>query len=95
MHSTDRNTRTLSDAEKDRRSQQSIEDKRRNELLSRNEIEAEYNFSKRWLELAALNGNGPPMLKISSRMVRYQRGAWEDWLSARTVCSTSEQFQAT
>jgi hypothetical protein len=30
------------------------------ELLSRDDIEAEYSLSRRWLELAALSGNGPP-----------------------------------
>jgi hypothetical protein len=94
MHSSDRSNRPLSEAEKARRAAQSERDKGRQELLTRNDIQNEYRFSKRWLELAALNGNGPPMVKISSRMVRYQRGAWEDWLAARTVGNTSEQFQA-
>ena len=61
------------------------------QLLSRDQIEAEYCLTRRWLELAALSGNGPPMVRISSRMVRYQRGVFEDWLNARTVNSTSEK----
>jgi hypothetical protein len=40
-------------------------------LLSRDEIEAEYGITRRWLELAAHRGDGPPMHKISRRMVRY------------------------
>ena len=64
---------------------------RRLELLSRDDIQGEYGLSRRWLELAALSGNGPPMVKISPRMVRYQRGVFEDWLAARTVRSTSEE----
>lgn len=67
----------------------------RKRLLSRDEIEAEYGISRRWLELAALSGNGPLMVRISTRMVRYQRGAFEDWLAARTVRSTSEKVGAT
>lgn len=67
--------------------QNSIRD---HQLLSRDQIEAEYGLTRRWLEIAALNGGGPPMLKISSRMVRYQRGAFEAWLASRTVKSTSE-----
>ncbi len=64
----------------------------RRELLSRDEIQREYKEpSRRWLELAALRGDGPPMIRISSRMIRYQRGAFEDWLTARTVHSTSEK----
>ena len=68
--------------------------KYRKRLLSRGEIEAEYGLPKRWLELAALSGNGPPMTRISTRMVRYQRGTFEDWLAARTVSSTSETVEA-
>ena len=60
-----------------------------NKLLSRDDIQFEYGLPKRWLELAALSGNGPPYVKISRRMVRYQRGAFEAWLAARTVTSTS------
>lgn len=62
-----------------------------NELLSRDQIEAEYGLSRRWLELAALRGDGPPMVKISWRMVRYRRADFEAWLDARTVRSTSER----
>ncbi|MFT4792828.1 MAG: putative DNA-binding transcriptional regulator AlpA [Paracoccaceae bacterium] len=59
-------------------------------LLSRDEIEDEYGLSRRWLELAALRGDGPPMRKISARMVRYERAEFEDWLKARRVISTSD-----
>ena len=67
----------------------------RKRLLSRDEVEAEYGITRRWLELAALSGNGPPMIRISRRMVRYQRGVFEDWLAARTVRSTSDEIEAT
>ena len=66
----------------------------RKRLLSRDEIETEYGLSRRWLELAALSGDGPPMVRLSRRMVRYQRGAFEDWLAARTVRSTSDPVEA-
>lgn len=62
-----------------------------NALLSRDQIQAEYGLSRRWLELAALRGDGPPMVKISAKMVRYRRAEFEAWLKARTVQSTSEQ----
>ncbi len=62
------------------------------ELLSRDQIQEQYGLSRRWLELAALNGGGPPMVKISTRMVRYQRGAFEEWLTSRTVASTSQPY---
>ena len=67
----------------------------RRELLSRNDIEREYKDpSRRWLEIAALRGDGPPMIRLSRRMVRYQRGVFEDWLASRTVSSTSQPVEA-
>ena len=89
MQSNDRNKQPLSEGEVKRRSEQ-----RRNALLSRDDIQEEYNLTRRWLELAALSGDGPPMVRLSRRMIRYQRGAFEDWLSARTVHSTSEKVEA-
>jgi predicted DNA-binding transcriptional regulator AlpA len=59
-------------------------------LLSRDDIENEFGLSRRWLELAALRGDGPPMRKISARMVRYERAEFESWLEARRVISTSD-----
>ena len=56
-------------------------------LLSRDEIEAEYGITRRWLELAAHRGDGPPMRKISRRMVRYDRAEFEAWLEAHRVDS--------
>ena len=89
MHSEDRTKRPLSEAESSRRVEQ-----RRQSLLSRDDIERDYNLKRRWLELAALTGAGPPMVRLSRRMIRYQRGAFEDWLSARTVRSTSDEIEA-
>lgn len=63
-------------------------------LLSRDEIEAEYGVSRRWLELAALSGEGPPYLKISRRMVRYRRSDLERWLEAHKARSTSDRTRA-
>ncbi|MDF2234962.1 helix-turn-helix domain-containing protein [Albimonas sp. CAU 1670] len=54
-------------------------------LLSRDEIQAEYGITRRWLELAAHRGDGPPMRKISRRMVRYDRAEFEAWLDASKV----------
>lgn len=57
------------------------------ELLSRDDIERETRggITRRWLELAAHRGEGPPMLKISRRMVRYRRRDFNDWLEAQRV----------
>lgn len=57
-------------------------------LLSRDDIEREYGITRRWLELAAWRGDGPPMIKVGNRMVRYRRTDFEDWLRARTVRHT-------
>ena len=89
MQPNDLSKRPLSESEVDRREEQS-----RQALLSRDDIEKNYNLKRRWLELAALSGKGPPMIRISRRMIRYQRGAFEDWLAARTVSSTSEPMEA-
>lgn len=59
-------------------------------LLSREEIQKEYGLSRRWLELAALKGNGPAYVKIGSRTVRYRREEIERWLAEREVRSTSD-----
>lgn len=59
-------------------------------LLSRDQIEVEYNISRRWLELAALTGEGPAFIKIGARTVRYRRNELERWLSEREMRSTSE-----
>lgn len=58
-------------------------------LLSRDDVEQEFGIKRRWLELAAMNGDGPPMVRISARMIRYRRKDIEDWLADRTVRSTS------
>ena len=59
-------------------------------LLSRDDVEREYGISRRWLELAALSGNGPPMVRLTPRMVRYRRDDLEDWIASKTVASTSD-----
>ena len=89
MHANGRKESPLSDAERTRRQEQS-----RRDLLSRDDIEREYKLSRRWLELAALSGEGPPMVRLSRRMIRYRRGIFEDWLDARTVSSTSDEIEA-
>lgn len=57
------------------------------ELLSRDDIERETHggITRRWLELAAHRGDGPPFLKISRRMVRYRRVEFNAWLEAQRI----------
>jgi predicted DNA-binding transcriptional regulator AlpA len=61
-----------------------------NQLLSRDEVFGEFGLTRRWLELAALTGDGPPYVRISRRLVRYQRAVLEAWIAARTRTSTSQ-----
>ena len=60
-------------------------------LLSRDDIEREYGITRRWLELAAWRGEGPPMIKIGNRMVRYRRADFDAWLEARTVSTGDDE----
>lgn len=59
-------------------------------LMSRAQVEAEYGISRRWLEQAALTGNGPSFIKIARRTVRYRRDDLERWLGERQVKSTAD-----
>lgn len=59
-------------------------------LATRKEIEADYGISARWLELAAHRGEGPPMVKISRRMVRYRRDDIEAWLAEHRIDNSAE-----
>lgn len=59
-------------------------------LLSRIEVETLFGISKRFLEIAALRGDGPPMIKIGKRMVRYRVADLRAWLTKRTVLNTSQ-----
>lgn len=55
------------------------------ELLTRDEVQARYGLSRRWLELAAHRGEGPAMVKISRRMVRYRAADIEAFINARVI----------
>ncbi len=58
-------------------------------LLNRREVEAEFGISARFLEISAVRGDGPPMVKIG-RAVRYRIADLRQWIEARRVSSTSE-----
>lgn len=64
----------------------------RERLIDRREAEA-LGLSRRFLELAALKGDGPPFIKIG-RSVRYRVGDLLDWIKARRFSSTSEVSMA-
>lgn len=60
-------------------------DENSNHLLSRDQVAARYGLSKRFLEICAWRGDGPPMVRISRRMVRYRAADIEDWIAARRI----------
>jgi predicted DNA-binding transcriptional regulator AlpA len=53
------------------------------DLLTTKELAAWLGTSEQWLEIGRIAGYGPPFVKISSRMVRYKRGAVRRWLKQR------------
>ncbi|UWR11552.1 helix-turn-helix transcriptional regulator [Sulfitobacter mediterraneus] len=58
-------------------------------LLTRKEVEEAFGLSKRFLELAAVNGRGPIMIKIG-RSVRYRASDIRIWIDDHAVKSTSQ-----
>ena len=59
-------------------------------LLSRRQVEERFGISMRFLEIAAVKGGGPVMIKVG-RNVRYRIGDIRDWIESRRVRSTSDQ----
>jgi predicted DNA-binding transcriptional regulator AlpA len=59
-------------------------------LLTRDEVEDLFGISRRYLEISAVRGDGPPMIRIGSRMVRYRLRDLRDWIDAHRVVSTSD-----
>ncbi len=51
-------------------------------LLTRAEVEARFGLSKRYLELASVNMQGPRVVRIG-RSVRYRVSDIRDWIEAR------------
>lgn len=59
-------------------------------LMSRLEVDETYGLPKRLLEVAAVRGGGPPMVKIGRR-VYYRPRDVEAWIESRIVSSTSDE----
>ena len=51
--------------------------------MTRDEVSQVFGLSKRWLEVAACRGDGPPIVRISSRMVRYRFRDVEAWIASQ------------
>lgn len=60
------------------------------QLLTRDEVEAEFGLTRRFLEISAWRGDGPPMLRIGKRAVRYRRGDVAAWIESRRVATAAE-----
>lgn len=56
-------------------------------LLNREEVEARFGISKRFLEVAPKSGEGPRVVRIG-RLVRYRVKDIEDWIEAN--CTPEE-----
>ena len=60
-------------------------------LLTRQQVESHFGFpTKRYLEIAAMRGDGPPMVRIG-RSVRYRYGDVLAWIEANRVTSTADR----
>lgn len=59
-------------------------------LLTRAEVEARFGLSRRFLEVAAVKGDGPMMVRLG-RAVRYRVGDVRAWIEDRRVASTSQE----
>ena len=51
-------------------------------LLTRDEVAQVFGLPKRWLEIAACQGTGPPIVRITRKMVRYRFRDVEAWIEA-------------
>ncbi|OIQ67136.1 hypothetical protein GALL_512890 [mine drainage metagenome] len=59
-------------------------------LLSRAEVEVNFGLSRRFLEVSAVRGDGPPMIRVG-RSVKYRVADLWEWIDARRVVSTSQE----
>ncbi len=60
-------------------------------LLTRDEVEALFGITRRYLEVAAVRGDGPPMIRVGRRMVRYVVRDLREWIDRNRVASTSDR----
>ena len=51
-------------------------------LLTQTEVEAQFGIPKRFLEVAAMKREGPPIVRLG-RAVRYRQSDLREWISAQ------------
>lgn len=61
-------------------------------LLDRGQVELYFGLTKRWLEVQAVKGGGPAMVKLG-RAVRYRTGDIRSWIENSRVNSTSDEVE--
>lgn len=66
-----------------------LQDENNDLLLNRRQVEERFGISVRFLEIAAVKGGGPIMIKVG-RSVRYRVRDIREWIESRRVHSTSE-----
>ena len=59
-------------------------------LMRRPEAAAYLQMSRAFLDRAAMTGDGPAMIKLGRKSVRYRREGLDAWIAGRQVRSTSE-----
>lgn len=59
-----------------------MQDERKSRLLNRVEVEEQYGIPKRYLEIAAMRGGGPPIVRLG-RLVRYRTCDIQNWIEKR------------
>ena len=64
-----------------------------NRYVRRREAAAYAGVSAGFLEKAAVRGDGPPFIKVGTRLVVYDREMLDRWLAERSVRSTGEVGQ--
>lgn len=60
-------------------------------LLTRDEVAALFGITRRYLEVSAVRGDGPPMIRVGARMVRYRVRDLREWIDSNRVASTSDR----
>lgn len=61
-------------------------------LHSRPEVQSHFGLTERYLEVAAVRGDGPPMIRIG-RSVRYRVSDLRGCIEGRKVNSTSQEVK--
>jgi predicted DNA-binding transcriptional regulator AlpA len=60
------------------------------DMLTTEEVAKWLGVSVQWLEIGRCKGYGPPFVKLSTRAIRYRRGAVKQYLCEREYASTAE-----